>query len=195
MTGSVRLGAVALLFGLTCFPAVPPAHAQETSYQGRTLAEWRDDLRSVEPMTREHAVDALARFGDPAVPILTEAIADPDFNVRTLAMFSLGRMGAQAKSALPKLVEKLSDRDQVIRLYAAGAMRMMGPAAAQAASDVARVAVADSSPEVRNMAAGALQSMGAGVKDVSDRLLRQFAATDPDEAVRSRATELLNQIR
>jgi len=195
MTRHVRLGAVALIFGLTCLHAVPSAHAQETSYEGRTLAEWREDLKSGEAMIREKAVDALARFGEPAVPILTGAISDPDFNVRTLAMFSLGRMGAQAKSALPKLVEKLSDRDQTIRLYAAGAMRMMGPSAAEAAPDVVRVAVADSSSEVRNMAAGALQSMGAGVKDVSDRLLRQFAATDPDEAVRSRATELLNQIR
>src|SRR5262249_58254452 len=118
-----------------------------------------------------------------------------EFEGGRVGMVCLGRMGAQAKSALPKLVERLSDRDQTIRLYAAGAMRMMGPSAAEAASDVVRVAVADSSPEVRNMAAGALQSMGAGVKDVSDRLLRQFAATDPDEAVRSRATELLNQIR
>jgi HEAT repeat protein len=195
MTRHVRLGAVALLSWLTCLHAVPPVRSQEANYQGRTFAEWRQDLQSAEPRTRERAVDALSRFGEPAVPILTAAISDPDFNVRTLAMFSLGRMGAQAKSALPKLVETLGDRDQTIRLYAAGAMRLMGPAAAEAAPDVVRVAVADSSSEVRLMAAGALQSMGAGVKEVSDRLLRQLAATDPDEAVRSRATELLKQMR
>jgi HEAT repeat protein len=195
MTRPVRFGAVALLICLAGLHAVSRLHAQEASYQGRTFAEWREDLRSAQAMTREHAVAALARFGEPAVPVLTEAISDPDFNVRTLAMFSLGRMGAQAKGALPKIVETLADRDQTIRLYAAGALRLMGPVAAETAPEVVRVAVTDTSSEVRQMAVGALQSMGAGVKEVSDRLLRQYATTDPDEAVRSRAAELLNQIR
>jgi len=195
MMRRVRLGAVALLVGLTSLHAVPPLPAQEANYQGRTFAEWHGDLRSAEPMTREHAVDALSRFGEQAVPVLTEAISDPDFNVRTLAMFSLGRMGAQAKSALPKIVATLADRDQTIRLYAAGALRMLGPAAAETAPDVVRAAVADPSAEVREMAAGALQSMGSSAKEVSERLLQQIAATDPDEAVKSRATEVLNRIR
>jgi HEAT repeat protein len=187
----IRVWALALLFGFRCLQAVAPLCAQESNYQGRTFAEWRQDLRSAQPMIRERAIDALFHFGEPAVPLLTEAVADPDFNVRTLAMFSLGRLGPKAKAALPVLVQTFADRDQTVRLYAVGALRLMGVSAAEAAPDVVRMAVADPSPEVRRMAVDALRNMGASVKEATDRLLQQFATTDTDEAVRNRATELL----
>jgi HEAT repeat protein len=145
-------------------------------------------------MVRERAVVALCEFGEPAVPLLVGAIADQDFNVRTLAVFCLGRLGSKAKDAVPALVKTLEDRDWIVRRYAAGALGMLEVTAADAAPALARAAVEDSNSEVRQAATFALGRLGPATRETTRSTLQQLGTAATDEAVRTRATELLRDM-
>jgi len=81
---------------------------------------------------KETAVDALARIGESAVPVLIEALSDPNPDVRKQAARSLARMGDAGKAAVPVLIERLQDPDEEVRQAAARALGQMGAAAAEA---------------------------------------------------------------
>ncbi len=165
--------------------------ASEPLHRGRTFGEWRQDLHGGTPIVRERAVVALSEFGEPAVPLLIGAIADHDFNVRTLSIFSLGRMGPMAKEAVPTLVKTLDDRDWIVRRYAAGALGLLGTAAVEAAPALARSAVEDPSSEVRQTSAIALGRLGDAARETAGPVLQQLSVAGADEAVRARAAQLL----
>jgi HEAT repeat protein len=81
---------------------------------------------------RETAVDAIARIGEPAVPVLVQSLSDPDPGVRAQAARALARMGVAAKPAVPDLVKALHDSDEGVRIAAARALGQIGPAASEA---------------------------------------------------------------
>jgi HEAT repeat protein len=67
-------------------------------------------LKSPDPLVRQHSVMALGQIGPEAaktaVPDLTSALSDSEYNVRRAAADALGRFGPAAASAIPEL-EKL----------------------------------------------------------------------------------------
>ncbi|MBI2825209.1 MAG: HEAT repeat domain-containing protein [Planctomycetia bacterium] len=81
---------------------------------------------------KEAAVDALARIGQPSVPVLIDALSDADAEVRVHAARALARMGDAGKEAVPVLIARLEDPDEGVRQAAARALGQMGPAAADA---------------------------------------------------------------
>ncbi len=81
---------------------------------------------------RETAVDAIARIGEPAVPVLVQSLSDPDPGVRAQAARALARMGVTAKPAVPDLVKALRDSDEGVQIAAARALGQIGPAASEA---------------------------------------------------------------
>lgn len=166
----------------------------EPAHRGRPLTEWRQELQSGPPMVRERAVVALCELGEPAVQPLVGAINDQDFNVRTLAIFCLGRMGPKAKEAVPALVRTLEDRDWIVRRYAAGALGFLEGTAASAAPALAKAAVEDRTPEVRQTAKFALGRLGPEAREATRPVLQQISTAGTDEAVRTRATELLREM-
>jgi HEAT repeat protein len=168
--------------------------SQEPVYRGRSFSEWRQDLQGGTPVVRERAVVAFCELGEPAVPLLVGAIDDPDFNVRTLAVFCLGRMGPKAKDAIPALVRTLEDRDWIVRKYAAGALGMLDVTAESAAPALARAAVEDSNAEVRQTATFALGRLGPAAREVIRPTLQGLGTGAADEAVRARAAELLREM-
>jgi HEAT repeat protein len=174
--------------------AAAQSPGSEPVSRGRPLSAWRQDLQSGPPMMRERAVVALCELGEPAVPPLVGAIGDQDFNVRTLAIFCLGRMGPKAKDAVPALVRTLEDRDWIVRRYAAGALGTLEAAAAGAAPNLARAAVEDASPEVRQTAKSALVRLGPEAREATRPVLERIGSAGADEAVRSRAVELLREM-
>jgi HEAT repeat protein len=145
-------------------------------------------------MNRERAVVALCELGPPAVPLLIGAIGDQDFNVRTLSIFCLGRLGPTAKDAVPVLVKTLDDRDWIVRRYAAAALGMLEATAADSAPALARVAVEDSEAGVRQTAKFALGRLGSEARETARPVLQQASVAATDEAVRTRATELLREM-
>jgi HEAT repeat protein len=168
--------------------------APDSRYRGRSFEEWSRDLQGGTPMIRERAVVALCEFGAPAVPLLVGAIGDHDFNVRTLAVFCLGRLGPKAKDAVPTLVKTLEDRDWIMRRYAAAALGTLEATAAESAPALARAAVEDSEAGVRQTAKFALARLGLEARETAKPILQQTSVSSSDEAVRTRALELLREM-
>jgi HEAT repeat protein len=180
--------------GLSGAPGVISLSAQETSYQGRTFVQWQQELRNESPVARLQAVRALPNFGAQAVPLLTEAIQDTDFNVRGQAIFSLGELGLDAKDAVPALIKTLGHPDWITRRTAAATLGRIGPAAREAAPAVAETAVRDPKGDVRRAARFALTQMGPEARQATVALLHELASSDPNETVKERAAALLGEI-
>jgi HEAT repeat protein len=188
-----RLAVFASLAALAWHDGEAPAVAAEPLYRGRPVEKWRLDLEAGPPMVRERAVVALCE-ADEAVPLLVGAIADQDFNVRTLAIFCLGRLGAKGKEAVPALVRTLEDRDWIVRRYAAAALGLLETTALESSPALARSAVEDTSPEVRQTAKFALGRMGPEARERVRAVLQQASVAGPDEAVKARAVDLLRDL-
>ncbi|HNQ90826.1 MAG TPA: hypothetical protein PKM73_19605 [Verrucomicrobiota bacterium] len=70
-------GAGALLLGLLLLARILPPGAQP-AYEGRSVSEWADDLRSSDTLVREKARHAIRVLGTNAVPVLARVVARPD---------------------------------------------------------------------------------------------------------------------
>jgi HEAT repeat protein len=73
-------------------------------------------IKDANPKIRRQAIMSLEQIGAAAVPLLLEAMKDPDFSVRACAATALGRIGPGAKEAIGVLTEALTDRN--VRGYA-----------------------------------------------------------------------------
>jgi HEAT repeat protein len=131
-----------------------------------------------------------------SVPVLTEALKDPDPGVRAAAAESLGRLTEYARDAVPALVEALKDRkaDRFVRGYAAFAIgRIGGPPAQEAVPTLAEALTDKDSPEeLRRSAAtalGALKECGSAAAPALGRALK-----DGSVDVRRAAVTALGQI-
>jgi HEAT repeat protein len=102
----------------------------EPAYQGKTVSEWIEMLRSPRGDEIGKAADALAVIGAPAVPRLLEALKDKDPLLRRGAAWALGDMEKKAHRAVPALcivIEK--DHDTDVRVHALFALRLIVPGA------------------------------------------------------------------
>ena len=131
---------------------------------------------------------ALASIGPSALAGLTEALSDPNRNVRQYAASALDYMGIDARTSVPALMPLLQDKYSKVRAAAASALGSMGqvgldtlfelhsrhippPEALRRSDHPAHAAVssliqllADESHSVRTAAAGALGAIGAPAK-------------------------------
>jgi HEAT repeat protein len=78
------------------------------------------------PALRESALVLLGRLGPEGVPHLIGALTDQDAGVRWTAVFSLGEMGAAAKSAVPALTRADDDADPDVRAAVKEALQKIG---------------------------------------------------------------------
>jgi HEAT repeat protein len=72
-----------------------------------------------------HAQDKKKTVAD--VDALIAALNDKDMNVRMKSLASLGRVGPEAKAAIPAITILLKDKEPVIGIYAASALRRIDP--------------------------------------------------------------------
>ncbi|HEY3391067.1 MAG TPA: HEAT repeat domain-containing protein [Lacipirellulaceae bacterium] len=180
-------------------------------------------LRDADPKIRLAAAHALKeRPGDRSkvVASLSSAVDDPDFAVRELAITTLGRIGPEAKDALPALERALRDQNGSVRTAAALAIdsiepnsqahrpvliealragdgpvfivvSQMGERAAWAVPTLASL-LSNRRPPVRALAAKALGGIGPSARD-AERTLRK-CLRDPEPSVRKAAQNALRQI-
>lgn len=94
---------------------------------GPALVKAFHDSKSSDPLVRRYLALALGRLDPPlppdAVPLLTEALTDPDSDTRISAIWALGSIGDAA--AAPALMELYASDDAGIRkmtVYALGAL-------------------------------------------------------------------------
>jgi HEAT repeat protein len=100
-------------------PEPPPASAAAAKglvvYRGRTLAAYRDQLKSAAEADRADVIRAIGSFGEDAAPATGEVAAelsDTDPAVRAAAAWALSQIGPSASgpsTTVPKLGTALSD--------------------------------------------------------------------------------------
>jgi HEAT repeat protein len=130
---------------------------------GDDLAVLLKSLKHSDAEVRRSAAVALESFGAEAaaaVPVLVQALDDPDGSTQVAAARTLGQMGA---AALPGLLEALRKPEKFVRREAIWALVRMGSAAKKAVPALAE-ALRDSDPRVR---LGAAQALGAIGPDAS----------------------------
>ncbi len=187
-----------------------------------TVLSWirRDDLPG--PLARQlgsaearhEVIEALVRFGGPAVTVLIGQLASDDVDVKRAAVVALGRMGnAGATPALTALLT--DDEERPLWAAVAGALARIGD---RAPFEALLTRLGDHDAAVRQAAIGALNSIGdpsmstriAALLDDPSPLVRESAVRiagyfgyadcvdavfarchDTDETVRSAALELL----
>ena len=80
------------------------------------------------------ARDALVRIGGPAVPALIEVLDGPDSGMRVCAAEALGRIGPEARKAVPSLIRAVAQREvigesELLVDHAVEVLGRLGPAA------------------------------------------------------------------
>lgn len=93
-------------------PPPPKTPAPPSKIDGKTLAEWIEQLRTGDPSRRTQAILAICQFGDAsaeAVPALLERLGDADTSPRIKAVVAL-RFVAVHDADVPKVVKALANR-------------------------------------------------------------------------------------
>lgn len=181
---TVRIG-ILLRFFLAAAVSVSSALGFQTETDARIQAAVQN-LKSADESIRAEACNFLAETGKAAVPVLKEALKDRE--IRGIVIFLLGRIGADAKDALPPLTEFLKDEDKNIRAKTAEALGKIGPETIPALLK----ALKDKEAVVRLRAVQALGRLGSAAKDVSSSVVDMLQ--DPDENVRAEAEKAVEKI-
>jgi HEAT repeat protein len=122
---------------------------------------------------------------------LIDKLKSSDSDVRRDAAQALGKMGPQAKEAVPALVAALQDKNLFVRRYSAHTLGKIGSDAAKQAVPALTKTLDDKRKEVAEAAAEALGQMGTSavkplVKAVKDK--------GTETSVRQKAVTSLGQI-
>ncbi|HEX4149354.1 MAG TPA: HEAT repeat domain-containing protein, partial [Pirellulales bacterium] len=139
-----------------------------------------ETLKRSEPGAILPALQSLAEAGEPAIPLLVDAMKDP--RARYWACLVLASLGPQANGALAPLVEATKDSDPGVRREALLALGEIGPEAASAVPAMV-VALDDKKSAVRAAAAFALGKLGPAAKDAIGPLKKK--AADQDSLLRT----------
>ncbi len=197
---------------------VEPASGNTELFSDDSMAEWGEkNLQDKDPKIRQLAAFGVmgrksgprAEVADAAIPILIEALKEPDHQTRWIAAMSLAQAGPRAKTAVPALKECLKDEDEQVRSCAAFALLEIDPEIpdAEALFSVVEKSrkpeegdfvqslmelLKDKDPQGRRIAALLLGAAGRRAKAAVPGLLQ--ALKDKDEAVREAAARALKKI-
>jgi hypothetical protein len=145
-------------------------------------------IRGLDAPVRLEAVHILGSLGSTGVPLLLEALRQPDSLVRRTAATILGKAGKDGAPAVPLLAELLSDSCEKVRMAAAVALGGIGPLAAPAIGPLLR-ALAGTNLILARLAAQALSRIGMDAASALTGALRS-----PDRYVRREAAWALGEI-
>jgi HEAT repeat protein len=90
----------------------------EAMYEGYTTLQWCELAKDDDVEKRRKAVFVLGELGlteaDDTVPVLAQAVADHDANVRLRALQSLEKLAPQAKKAQGAVGRAMNDKNKVV---------------------------------------------------------------------------------
>ncbi len=122
------------------------------------------------------ALGAAAHLGEVAMPVLVEALKQPEGRGRAAVI--LARLGSKADAAVPALGAALVDKDPEVRREVLFALAALGEKAAPAQAAIEK-SLGDSDEHVRAIAAYALGRIGAKAHGAVPQLRRQLESPDP----------------
>ncbi|MFT3876371.1 MAG: HEAT repeat domain-containing protein [Propioniciclava sp.] len=120
-------------------PLVADAHAdvaikayRAVANTGRpeAVAALATRLGDGDALQRDALTAAFVRCGEASVPVLIDALSDPDAGVRAHAAETLGDLGETAASAADALAARAGDPDVTVRVAATSALGQLGEASA-----------------------------------------------------------------
>lgn len=124
------------------------------------------------------------------VPLLAEAMKDPDLNLRLATANTLEQYGPAAVSALPALSQAATVGDSEMRIAAIRSILSMGSQAKPAIPSLI-TALSDRDTRVRKAAAEALGRFGPDARAAEPALRQVMKNSDPDES-KAASDALLN---
>jgi HEAT repeat protein len=194
----VRLILSAFLLSLLLVPA-SAQEKEEPSFRGKTLTEWRKDLKDRNAEVRRGAALALAQMGKDATPGVPDLAAvmqkDEKANVRLAAATALWRLGPIAKAAAADVIQVYKDVNQEdeVRLMAAYALGKIGAVHKDVVPTLIDT-LRTGSPGDKKVAILVLSQIGPDAKDAGSDLIKvyQNSAMDPENS--RRAAEALKKI-
>ena len=129
------IGALATLVLAGCSASDPAQPGSTTGgkdeiYRGKTIRQWIELLQNKDLQTANEATSTLVSIGRPAIPGLVEVLEKREPTVCFKAAIILGRMGPEAKSAVPALVKTMPDKKSQHSVIVA--LGEIGPDAAEA---------------------------------------------------------------
>lgn len=157
------------------------------------LGELQTQLSASDTAQRRAAVRQMGTIADTdpeAAALLVNLLADQDPAVAGEARSALRSAGTVV---LPNLTEALGHSLPSVRAGALQVLGRMGPAAADAADEIAALLRTDTDWSVRFRAAEALGAMGAAASGQADAL-REAAREDGDANVRVAAEQALERV-
>lgn len=168
------------------------------NYEGKTAAEWLDQLRdsetnkSVSRKTTTDVGNAIDCIGPAAIPALTNALAtDKAWLVREHAAAALGRMGGRALNTIPALIEALGDEHFLVWEAADSALNSMIYAGDHAILLIAE-GIKHPNPKIRKSVIAGFGAVGSRVKAAVPAITE--ALKDNDASVREAAADALREI-
>jgi len=126
----------------------------------RLIAHVRASTNSPVPPDSVRCLGLIGAPAAPAVPVLIDALQDPESRTRSPVAFALGQIGPNASNAVPALIRTLDDEWWYVRENAAIALGKIGSNAAPAIPALANLAQGDRNEDVRKAALEAIKSIG-----------------------------------
>ncbi len=139
-----------------------------------------------EVLVRASAIAALATQGRdalPALPTLREALKDDEMFgvVAAAAALAIGKLGEEAKAAIPDLIEALKRRGIGATVGVLAAVQELGPVAADAAPEIAALLKESSLPFFRNACLNTLAKLGPAAHAAIPELVKILDGDHLDE--------------
>jgi HEAT repeat protein len=125
--------------------------------------------KEIDPEMRQQAAKCLGQIGPAAatqgVPVLSEALKDPEAALREAAAEALGKLGVQGRAAVSSLLLLLDDKETTVRRTVLAALAQIGPDAKEVLPKL-KPALKDADAEIRRGALAVLGRLGAdAIKD------------------------------
>ncbi len=131
---------------------------------------------------RANTCEALGNLGPASAPAVSKLIEKlKDKNVSNFAIRALGKIGTDAKEAVPALIPFLHNKDVYLRSDAALALNGIGEGAKQAIPDLLK-AIHDEDSNVRYGAFNTLREIGPDAKAAIPDLIQFVKGSDYDNA-------------
>ncbi|MDF1667049.1 MAG: HEAT repeat domain-containing protein, partial [Planctomycetota bacterium] len=117
---------------------------------------------------------------DVALKAFKDSLTDKDASARLSAAKALGKMGALAESSIPDLSKALADKDQGVRLCVIDALSRVGKKVSSKLTPAMLAATKDPSPQVREAAFKALNTLKLKSPEVFAAITSGVADKDDD---------------